>query len=128
MRETVPLTDGGREVGRVTVQAVREVRTTTTDVPDGKRLMVATIQIDSVASRLPYDELHWQIEDERGERWQPIASAAPKPLGSGTLGPSADRTGGVAFLMPTDARIRAVVLTDGAGADLVVFNRPSVSG
>lgn len=128
MRETAPLTVRGREVGRVTVQAVREVRDTTTTVVEGQRLMVASVRVDAGAARLPYDELHWRIEDDNGDRWEPVAAAAPKPLGSGTLAPEAGRAGGVAFVIPDGVRVRAVVLTDGSGADLVVFDRPTVTG
>lgn len=127
IRETAPLTVAGREIGSVTVQAVRQVRTTTTEVPAGRRLMVATIRINSGASRLPYDEVRWRIEDENGDRWEPIAAAVPKPLGSGTLAPEAGRTGGVAFVIPTGVRVRSVVLTDDDGADLLVFGRPTVT-
>ena len=35
---------------------------------------------------------------------------------------------GVAFVIPDGVRVRAVVLTDGSGADLVVFDRPTVTG
>ena len=128
MREPAPLTVDGREIGRVTVQAVREVRSSSADIPAGRRLMVASVRLDSVQARLPYDERSWLLEDENGDRYAPVADAAPKPLGSGTLAPDGGISGSVAFVMPAGVRVRAVVLTDGSGVDLLVFSRPSVSG
>jgi hypothetical protein len=85
------------------------------------------VRFDAQRSRLPYDELHFRLEDDNGERYEPIAEGAPEPLGAGALAPSAKRTGQVAFVVPKGRKAVAVVLTDAGGADLVVFSRPQAA-
>jgi hypothetical protein len=120
------VTQDGREIGRVTVQAVLQAKKTAA-VGEGQRLMVAEVRFDAQRSRLPYDELHFRLEDDNGERYEPIAEGAPEPLGAGAVAPSAKRTGQVAFVVPKDRKAVAVVLTDAGGADLVVFSRPQAA-
>jgi hypothetical protein len=121
-RSPAPVTQGGREVGRVTVQAIRQVKGSTA-VRQNQRLMIAEVQLDARLARLPYDELQFRLEDDSGDRYEPVTDAAPEPLGSGTLAPSAERSGQVAFAIPKGRKAVAVVLTDETGTDLVVFSR-----
>jgi hypothetical protein len=126
-RTVAPVNRGGREVGRVTVQAVRQVKSANA-VADDRRLMVAQVRLDTRSERLPYDELHFRLEDDNGDRYEPVTEAAPEPLGSGTLAPSSKRSGQIAFAIPTGRKVVSVILTDGAGDDLVVFSRPQPAG
>lgn len=121
-RTAAPVTQGDREVGLVTVQAIRQVKNTTAVAAD-ERLMIAEVRLDARLARLPYDELHFRLEDDNGDRYEPVSDAAEEPLGSGTLAPSTKRSGQVAFAIPKGRKAVSVVLTDDAGADLVVFSR-----
>lgn len=123
LRTAAPVSAGGRELGRVTVQAIREVKGSDA-APAGGRLMIAVVRLDADLARLPYDELHFRLQDENGDRYEPVADAAPQPLGAGTLAPSTRVSGQVAFALPGGRKAVAVVLTDGTGDDLVVFTRP----
>lgn len=123
LRTAAPVSAGGRELGRVTIQAIRQVKDTNA-VPAGKRLMIAVVRLDADLARLPYDELHFRLVDENGDRYEPVVDAAPQPLGAGTLAPSTKVSGQVAFALPGGRKAVKVVLTDGAGDDLVVFTRP----
>lgn len=120
------MTSDGREIGSVTVQAVLQARKTAA-VRDGQRLVVAEVRLDARRARVPYDERHFRLEDDNGERYEPIAEGAPEPLGAGTLAPSGKLTGQVAFVIPKDRKAVSVVLTDAGGADLVVFSRPQAT-
>lgn len=126
-RTAAPVTQGGREVGRVTVQAVRQVKKTTAVASD-QRLIVAEVRLDAELARLPYDELQFRLEDDNGSRYAPVTEAAPEPLGSGMLAPSANRSGQVAFAIPKGRKAVSVVLTDDRGSDLVVFSRAQPTG
>lgn len=127
LRAPAPVTRDGVEVGRVTVRALRQAKPAGAEVEPGLRVLVANVRVDARLARLPYDELHFVLEDDAGERHEPVADLAANPLGTGTLAPSTRRSGQVAFTIPEDRRAVAVVLTDGAGADLVVFSRSQAS-
>jgi len=126
IRASAPVVVDGRPVGRVTVQALRVATKPGVQVEVDERVLVATVLL-TATSRLPYDAAHWQLEDEAGDRWDPLGDAPTKPLGAGTLAPAGARTGSVAFVVPRDRTVRSVILTDGAGTDLVVFSRPQPS-
>jgi len=126
IRASAPVVVDGRPAGRVTVQALRAATKTGVEVEADERVLVATVRL-TATSRLPYDAAHWQLEDEAGDRWDPLGDAPTNPLGAGTLAPAGTRTGSVAFVLPRDRTVRSVILTDGVGTDLVVFSRPQPS-
>ena len=122
IRASVPLIIDGR----VTVRGLRAATKPGAEVEPGERVLVVTVRL-SARARLPYDADHWQLEDETGERWNPLPDSPANHLGAGTLARSRTRTGTVAFVVPRDRAVRSAVLTDGDGTDLVVFDRPPPS-
>lgn len=113
--------DGGTAV-QVRVEALKAPARSPITLAPGRRLMVAVVRVGA-QDGVRYDASHWFLEDTSGKRWKPLIKAPTAPLGAITVRPDADMSGQVAFSVPTDREISSVVLTDGEGRDLAVFDR-----
>ncbi|MFN8621239.1 MAG: hypothetical protein U0869_10885 [Chloroflexota bacterium] len=116
------LTLGGQEVAEVRVEALRSNAKPGITLGKDRRLLVATVR---VGARQPvrYDPSDWQLIDADGRRWAALPKAPVDPLGAGTLPADREVSGMVAFSVPRDKGVQGLVLTDGAGNDLVRFDR-----
>ena len=119
--EAASLIQDGSRVGTVTVTSAQFVRGVIGQrPPSGKRWLVASVTYHATAS-LDYAAADWFAVDKDGARFGWLGSGDPPPaLASGTLDSGAEVTGNVTFEVPSGRAIPQLVLTDGAGNDLVV--------
>ena len=119
--EAASLIQHGSRVGTTTLDSAEYVRAVNGQRPSaGKRWLVASVTYHATAS-LTFDAADWYAVSKDGTRYAWLGSGDPVPaLGQGTLDTGAEVTGNVTFEVPTGKNIPGLVLTDGAGHDLVV--------
>jgi hypothetical protein len=112
--------DGSR-VGTVTLSSAEFVRAINGQrPPPGKRWLVASVTYHATSS-LDFAAADWFAVGKDGTRFAWRGAGDPAPvLATGTLDSGAEITGNVTFEVPTGRAIPKLVLTDGAGHDLVV--------
>jgi hypothetical protein len=123
--ETIPLVREGVPVGSVSVRSFRAGEMTGMFLPPGARLMV--LEAVYVAdTRMAYSADDWMVQDTEGRRYPSLgADAPPDALASGRLRAGGSVAGNVAFVLQRGVTVESLVLTDGAGRDLVVVARAS---
>ncbi len=121
LAEPAALVQGGRQVGTVTVSSAEFVPTLDGRAPPGgTRWLVVTVEYDATAA-LDYSASDWFALDKNGKRYPWHGANDPAPaLGTGTLAAGKTRTGTVTLEAPAKLKVRQLVLTDGAGSDLVI--------
>ncbi len=115
----------GEVVGTVTATAPRyRPRLAGEQAPEGSRFAVVQIAYEATAP-LTYRPADWLVVDVDGGR-HPVAAVQPKqPLGEGSLEAGAAASGPVAFEVPANVNVRAIVLRpQDAGRDLLAFRVP----
>ena len=119
--EAASLIQDGSRVGTVTLTSAQFVRGINGQRPPaGKRWLVASVTYHATSS-LDYAAANWFAVDKDGATFGWLGSGDQTPaLASGTLDSGAQVTGNVTFEVPAGRAIPQVVLTDGAGNDLVV--------
>lgn len=115
----------GEVAGTVTVSAPRyRPRTGGERAPAGSRFALVEIRYAATAP-LSYSASRWLVVDAAGGR-HPAGAVQPNDgLGEGDLAAGAAADGRVAFQLPADVDIRAIVLRpEGGGRDLLAFRVP----
>ena len=111
-------------VGTVTVDGIGFQRRVGSDrAPNGMRFAVVAVTYTASAS-LEVDPAAWQVETGGGER---VDSSDAQPTGAleaGTLDADEEASGGIAFLVPQQGQLQAVVLRSEDGSDAIVFEVP----
>jgi hypothetical protein len=119
--EPASLIQDGSRVGTVALGSAEFVRAINGKRPPaGRRWLVASVTYHATAS-LAFDAADWLAVGKDGTRYGWLGTGDPAPaLAQGTLDTGAEVTGNVTFEVPTGRTIAELVLTDGAGQDLVV--------
>lgn len=115
---------GGEVVGTVSASAPSyRARVRRQRASDGDRFAVVEIRYSATAA-LSYRAADWLVVDVEGGR-HPAASVQPnEALGEGDLEAGGAANGPVAFEVPADANVRAIVLRPEGGRDLLAFRVP----
>ena len=125
MGETIPMFIDGRRVGGVVVESFQVGELPGVDLPAGARIMVLSVRY-LTAFGMSYDAADWVVVDADGTRYPSLGDRAPAPaLESGRIAAGESITGNVAFIRERRVAIEELVLTDGAGRDLVIVDRTS---
>jgi len=115
----------GQPAGTVTASVPKyRPRLAGQGAPEGRRFAVVQIAYAATAP-LTYRPADWLVVDADGGR-HPVAAVQPKqPLGEGSLEAGAAASGPVAFAVPANVDVRAIVLRpQDAGRDLLAFRVP----
>lgn len=120
--QPAPLVVDERRVGTVTVVSLAPADLPGRTPTSGGEFLRLEVRFDATG-RVAYRARHWVLVGEDGTRYEALrGSAPPGALGAGRLRRGETASGVVAFERPADVTIASVVLTDGAGEDLVVVD------
>ncbi len=125
MGTSVQVLVDGAVVGTVTASApTYRPRLAGEAAPAGSRFAVVEIRYDATAP-LSYRAADWLVVTVDGGRHGPAAVQLEEALAQGELGAGANVSGPVAFQVPADANVRAIVLRPpNGGRDLHAFRVP----
>ncbi len=125
MEEPADVLVDGEVAGTVTASAPRyRPRTGGEGAPEGSRFALVKIRYDATTP-LSYRAADWLVVDADGGR-HPAAAAQPnEALGEGDLEAGAAAEASLAFEVPADVNVSAIVLrAPGGGRDLLAFRVP----
>jgi hypothetical protein len=113
----------GERIGTVVVLRLRAAAVPGHVAGFGMRTVVARIRYRA-RTPIQYAAQDWVVVDSVGRRHPSLGAQAPRPaLGSGRVSAGRAVTANVAFDVPFDRTVLELVLTDGAGRDLVSMTR-----